>query len=401
MSVFPIKRLYVSELISQSLAIYPMYAIMFSERSGLSLAQVGVILAVFSITTIIAEVPTGAIADHFSRKWSLLFSRLILALGMLLWLVWPTMPGYIAGIIAMGISEALYSGAMQAYLYEQLGDDKKEFTKLNSRLWAMMMAGWTLGAGLASVIGPDYQALLVLSILSPLIGLAITATLPGDRHDVAARRDESEGSMWANTKAAAHYIVHSRTVLYAVLSLVFIRLLVDVLIEYIPLFYKGAGASTRIIPVLFFAGNIITTILFWYGKHIAALLRKKELLTGALFVLLLLITSRLGMGASILGIFWYVRVVRILYVAQEGEIQHVLIDRHRATVTSIYSMVTRLLMAFSLVLIGQFADGSRGVIGPILVFVPVVYGLYVLVYRRNNRHALRQPEPLAPSHPTA
>ena len=242
------------------------------------------------------------------------------------------------------------------------------------------MAGLTLGSGLASVIGPDYQVLLALSVISPLVGLAIAATLPGDRHNAVARRGSSAGSMLANTKAAAHYIVHSRTVLYAVLSLVFIRLMVAVLIEYIPLYYKGAGASTRIIPVLFFAGNIITTVLFWHSKYLAALLRRKELVTGGLFVLLLLVTSRLGMWASILGIFWYVRVVRILYVAQEGELQHLLIDQHRATITSMYSMVTRLLVAISFALIGFGAVGPRGVISPILVFVPLVYLLYALVY---------------------
>lgn len=398
---FPIKRLYASELVSQSVAIYTLYAIMFTERSGLSLSQVGLLLAIFSITTILAEVPTGAIADYFSRKWSLIASRVILGLGMAVWLIWPGLTGYIVGIVAMGISEAMYSGAMQAYLYEQLGDDKKSFTRLNSRLWAMMMIGWTLGAGLATVIGPNYRVLLILSILSPLLGAAIAFGLPTDRPHVAARREAAAGPMWANTKSAARYIVHSKTVLYAVLSIIFLRLLVDVLIEYIPLYYSGAGASTELVPALFLVGNLISIGLFWYGKQLAAVFRHRELVVGAGMIVVFIVSSQFGMWASILGIFWYVRVVRILYVAQEGEIQHVLIDRHRATVTSMYSMATRLLMAISSILIGSFAEGSRGVIGPILVFVPLVYLCYAFVYRRNHSHQLLRPEPLPPSHPTA
>ncbi|MCW1907981.1 MAG: MFS transporter [Candidatus Saccharibacteria bacterium] len=399
---FPIKRLYVSELISQSVAIYPLYAIMFGERSGLTLSQVGLILGLFSITTIVAEVPTGAIADRFSRKWSLILSKLMLAAAMVVWLFWPGMTGYCIGIVLMGFEEALYSGAMQSYLYEQLADRNKEFAHINARLWAMMMAGWTVGAALAALVGPNYRLLLILSVISPLIGAAITASLPSDRLDIAARHAETGGSLLANTKAAAHYIFSARTVLYAVLSIVSLKLLVDVLIEYIPLYYKGSGVSTETIPLLFFVGNAITIGLFWFSRQLSALVRRRELAIGTILVILLLITSQLGMWASILGMFWYVRVVRMLFVTQEGEIQHLLIDRHRATVTSIYSMITRLLMALSLVIIGRFAVGSKGVVGPILVFVPLVYLCYALLYRQNRNHVPRSGiEALPHVHPTA
>lgn len=377
-----VRRLYLMEFISQSVAVFTLYSIMFSERGGLSAFQVGALLATFAITTIVAEIPSGAIADRYSRKWSLVFSKLILAAAMLVWLLSPNFVGYFVGVMLMGISDSLSSGALQAYLYEHLGEDKREFGRYNSRLWAMMMGGFIVGSAIASIVGPNYEALLVLSIISPLLGAFIATTLaPDGDGDVLGEQKES---LIKNSGSAFRYIFSHRKLLYAVAAIVLIKLLVDVMIEYIPLYYRDVGASVRTIPILFLVGNIITIFLFWHTHTIGKFLEKREVAAGLGFLICLGLTAYAGTALAVLGIFWYVRFVRIMFIYKEGEIQHLLQNHHRATATSIYSMFARLLTGISFLLIGLAASRMGSVVTPMVIFAVVTYTLYMVVKFRSR-----------------
>ena len=51
--------------------IFPFYTVMFAE-TGLTPIQIGLALAAWSLTAIVLEIPTGALADRVSRRWLLL-----------------------------------------------------------------------------------------------------------------------------------------------------------------------------------------------------------------------------------------------------------------------------------------------------------------------------------------
>ena len=53
--------------LSELVPYYPLYALLFLD-TGLSEAQISVLFALWSITAFVAEVPTGALADRWSRR---------------------------------------------------------------------------------------------------------------------------------------------------------------------------------------------------------------------------------------------------------------------------------------------------------------------------------------------
>ena len=365
-----IRRLLAVEVISQSVAIYSLYVIMFSERGGLTPGQVGIVLGAFSLSTLLFEVPTGALADLFSRKWSLVLSKISLAATMITWLFFPSFEGYLLGAVLMGLSESMASGAQQAYLYESL-DNKNLFAKYNSRLWAAMMSGFMLGAGIAALLGAQYEKILILSAVSPLVGAIIAMTLPTDKQHGTSK------NIIKPIMGGLKYIVHSKKVLYGVFSILTLKALVDVLIEYVPQYYRSAGAPTRIVPLLLLAGNVITVALLWHSHTLASLIRKKEFVV-ALAVLGVFIATRfMDTTLAIAGAFIYIRMTRILFVGLEGEFQHLLTNTYRATVGSIYSMGSRVLAAISYVLVGYFSNNSS-ILTPVLVFTVCLYGIHAM-----------------------
>jgi MFS family permease len=176
------KRIFALAFMSEFIVIYPFYVIMFGERGNVSAAGIGLLLAAWMVVSVLAEVPTGIIADKISKKWSLVLGRIMQLLTFTIWLIFPGFAGYLIGFMVWGIGEAFISGAFQAYLYESLdANHKKSFGKIYSRSSAFTMLAYMAAGFAAFLIGPHYPSLLVLSMAVSLVSLWITLSLPSTR----------------------------------------------------------------------------------------------------------------------------------------------------------------------------------------------------------------------------
>ena len=105
--------------IGDLIPLYALYAVLFADH-GLSTGQISALLAVWSVTAFLLEVPSGAWADTVSRRGLLLLSGVLLTAGFALWTVLPTYLGFALGFVLWGISGALVSGTFEALLYDEL-----------------------------------------------------------------------------------------------------------------------------------------------------------------------------------------------------------------------------------------------------------------------------------------
>jgi MFS family permease len=65
--------------------------LLFSD-TGLSGADICALFAIWSTVGILAEVPSGAIADRLSRRGALMAASVLQAAGYVLWIVLPGCP---------------------------------------------------------------------------------------------------------------------------------------------------------------------------------------------------------------------------------------------------------------------------------------------------------------------
>ncbi|MFC8529085.1 MFS transporter [Nocardia sp. NPDC057227] len=98
---------------------YALYAVFFADH-GLSTAQISSLLALWSGTAFLLEVPSGAWADAYSRRALLILSGLLLVAGFGVWTVWPGYLGFAVGFVVWGAAGALSSGTFEALLYDEL-----------------------------------------------------------------------------------------------------------------------------------------------------------------------------------------------------------------------------------------------------------------------------------------
>jgi hypothetical protein len=126
------------------LPIYALYGVLFADH-GLSTAQISLLLAIWSVTAFLLEVPSGAWADTVSRRGLLVLSCLLQAACFALWLLAPSFAGFALGFLVWGVAGALESGTFEALIYDDL------VARGEPSAYARIM-GWARGAQESTVL---------------------------------------------------------------------------------------------------------------------------------------------------------------------------------------------------------------------------------------------------------
>lgn len=92
----------------------------YLQNLGLSLAEVALLNAFFWAMIVVAELPTGMVADGKSRRWSIRAGILVQLIGMFSYALAHGFISALASELTIGIGMAFLSGAQQAWLVDAL-----------------------------------------------------------------------------------------------------------------------------------------------------------------------------------------------------------------------------------------------------------------------------------------
>jgi len=175
-----IRLLYTYAFLDDFIFIYPLYQLMFIAR-GLSINQISWLFVIWSIAALAAEVPTGILADRYSRKRLLAAGQVIKAIGFLMWLVWPTFWGFALGFILWGIGSAFDSGTFQALMYDELqaSGAHAKYVRVRGRSESWRLTGNLMGtAGASLIVGLGFNTVLTLSLFAPIMAALVAWNIP-------------------------------------------------------------------------------------------------------------------------------------------------------------------------------------------------------------------------------
>ena len=127
----------------------PVWIIFLQDERGLSLTQVGLMEAIFWVSMMLFEVPTGAVADRWGRRTSLALGGFLFTVGTTLFVLADGFTGLAISYVIMAISMTLYSGSGHALLFDTLRvlGRTREYEKHMGRSEALM-TGALLAAAL-------------------------------------------------------------------------------------------------------------------------------------------------------------------------------------------------------------------------------------------------------------
>ena len=159
--------------------------VLFFQEHGLSLTEVMIIQAIYSLSVAVFEIPSGYIADLFGRKHTIVYSTIFSFSGYLVFSFFGGFYAFAAASILVGIGGSLMSGSDSALLYDTLLEtgDKKTYTKIEGRNYAIgnfseAIAG-ILGGFLAvsSIYLPIYVQTGILFLSIPIALTLVEPTM--------------------------------------------------------------------------------------------------------------------------------------------------------------------------------------------------------------------------------
>ncbi|MXZ62721.1 MAG: MFS transporter [Chloroflexi bacterium] len=192
-------------------AIWVVYLI---EDRGLTLGQVLLLEAVVFGAVVVAEVPTGVIADRYTRRLSLLLGSLFSAVAFVVFGLASSIELLMGSYVLFAIGGALMSGADEAFLYDSLRavGRSEEFAGVFGRFNARMTVGiavFTVVGGLM-VIWTPLSWPIVLSGVLALVAAGFALLL------VEPPREPSDQSFLRIGRSAAGRIVRTRALRWIV-----------------------------------------------------------------------------------------------------------------------------------------------------------------------------------------
>ncbi len=242
----------------------PITAIYLVEVGHVSLAGIGVIAAATGLVSLLAQMPTGYIADRYTRRFALMSGSLLLAGGVGVLVFLPSLVGGLVAGVFSGIGFAFISGSGQALIHdclEQCGQGD-QYIKAMGRAQSRGLIGNIILVGLVPMTYTiDKRLPFILGVVAFLILLVISWSFiePKREERSADTRHIKEITM------AMRLFINKRTLLlFVAVGLVFG--LYSAPTDYSNIILKNLGLLPQYIGWAFAASSLLAAI-GGYGIH--------------------------------------------------------------------------------------------------------------------------------------
>ena len=199
--------------------VFTVTAYYFVTEVGMSPLELVLVGTVMELSIFVFEVPTGIVADTTSRRLSIVIGNVVMGIGFIVVggfpAVWPILVGY----AVWGFGYTFTSGAMDAWLADEVGDTRLTDVYLRGAQIGRVftIAGIAVGVGLALV---DVRLPIVLGGIGTIALAAFYAlAMPETGFRPAPRGERSSFGHMAATGRDGLRLVRSRPALLAILGI--------------------------------------------------------------------------------------------------------------------------------------------------------------------------------------
>lgn len=254
---------YRTYLLMMGLRSFPFWSafitgsIYYIRLVGLGPLQLVLVGTVLELTTFLLEIPTGVVADVYSRKLSVVIGFAVIGAGFVLQGAVPTFSAILAAQLLYGGGWTFISGAEDAWLADELGSDALPNAYLRGKQigLAASFAGVFASVALASL---RLNLPFLLSGL-PLIGVALLllVIMPETRFRRAVADARSTWHRMGLTLAGGFRSIHVSPLLMTIMAA---TLLLGISREGIDRLWEAHLLDAVHLPLL---GNLDTVV--WFG----------------------------------------------------------------------------------------------------------------------------------------
>ncbi|WP_152361228.1 MFS transporter [Microlunatus speluncae] len=220
---------------------------LFMNEIGFQPATIGLMVAAYAAVVPIIEIPSGVLADRWSRRGMLIIGTVAALISVLLAGLSSTVPTYILSVMVLGIYFATASGTLDSMVYDtvlEVTGDGQGFQRQIGRI-RLIESVALVGSGLAGGWIAELTSTRMTYFLTlPILALSIIALLRFEeprQHQV-----EQRTSLRAHLRLTATTLLRSGTLRPIVLLSLLSSVLLTTLYEFGPLWLVALSAATMI-----------------------------------------------------------------------------------------------------------------------------------------------------------
>lgn len=202
---------------SMVFSVSSIYHINMVHLNPLQLVLVGTAL---EITHFIFEIPTGIVADLYSRKSSIVIGLFLVGVGLFIEGAVPIFTAIIIAQVIWGFGDTFTSGADHAWIVDEMDGKEIDFIFVKSAQIGQFtaLAGIFISMGLA-IISPNIPIILT-GILCVLLAVFLIIYMPETKFKPAAKEEKNSlVSMFSTFKEGIGLIKKHSLILIAVLAI--------------------------------------------------------------------------------------------------------------------------------------------------------------------------------------
>jgi predicted MFS family arabinose efflux permease len=326
---------------------------LFMNEIGFDAAAVGVMAAAYAGFVPLIEVPSGVLADRWSRRGVLTVASVALALTALIGGLSANVPMYIASALVLGVYFAMYSGTMDAIVYdtvvEETGDStcfervigRVRFAESVTLVTSSLAGGW-----IANLTTPR----LTYFLTAPFAALSIIALLRF--REPTLHKSEEPVALRRQLAVTYRTLLRNRSLLPIVVLAVLTGLIMQTVFEFGPL-WLVALAVPAVVYGPYWAGLVSTLGL---GGVVAGRISFDRPATAGLATALMLLAAvTLALSTNVVAVM-VAQVALLLFVAVAAI--HVTRRMHDAVPSTVRSGVASGIGALSWIVFLPFALGA-------------------------------------------
>ena len=364
-----------------------LFAMMFVTMSlyeatvaGLTPLQLVLVGTALEVSAFVFEIPTGVVADVYSRRLSIIIGYFLMGIGFLVEGLFPAFLPILLAQVIWGLGYTFTSGATQAWISDEIGEE--DANKLVLRANRVGLYASLLGMGMAVLIGSQSVGLPILfgGAGVVLIGLVLVVIMPETGFHPTPREDRNNWQHMAHTFKEGIKAVRARPRLMTILG---IGLLYGLYSEGFDRLWVKHILDTFELPVLFGQTDVAFFGLLRAGSMVLSIFAtrfvEKRIDTGSpLSIGRATLGITFGISAGLIGfalspifavtiiVYWFISVLRnVAGPLYNTWVNQKLDPNTRATVLSMSSQVDA---------IGQMGGGplAAAVAGTVSVVAAII-----------------------------
>ena len=216
---------------------------LFMTQIGFDAAAVGAMAAAYAAVVPLLEVPSGILADRWSRRWVMILGCVALMASSLIGGLSHNVISYVIGAMVLGAYFAFSSGTVDSVVYDAVVEEtgsNELYEKWIGRIRAVESAAFVVSALAGGLLAQYTSTRLTYFVTVPLVGLAIIGFLRFDEprlHEAAERL-----TLRSHIALTFRTMITQRTVLRVLLLAAIAGLLSSAVFEFGPLWLVALAA---------------------------------------------------------------------------------------------------------------------------------------------------------------